>query len=254
MRRILGWGRAWGIAAALLAAAGAARSAEPRLVLWAWERPEDLRFAGPEVEVAAQTGFVALRGDTVRARGRRFPLKAAPGQPTTAVVHVQVEGRGPLAWTTAQRQAAARAVLDYGRQPWARRLQVDFEVRRSQRQALLDLLTDVRAGLPRDVSLSMTALASWCANEDWLAAAPVDEVVPMLFRMGPEGEAVKARLAAGGDFADRRCRKAVAVSADTPLPRIPAGRRVYLFSPRSWTARDFQLVRRRAEAWSSQGG
>lgn len=241
------------LACAVLGAAAPAEAAG-KLVLWAWERPEDLRFAGADVEVAAQTGFVELSGRDVRSRGRRFPLKTASGQPTTAVVHVQIAGRRLLAWTPDQRRAAALAVLAYGRQPWAKRVQVDFEVRRSQRQVLLDLLGDVRAGLPRGTPLSMTALASWCETEDWLGAAPVDEIVPMLFRMGPEGESVRAKLAAGRDFAEPRCRAAVAISTDAPLPRLPPGRRIYLFSPRSWTAADFQIVRRRTEAWSSQGG
>jgi hypothetical protein len=234
------------LAALILAGALVAgpAAAGPKLVLWAWERPEDLRFAGPDVEVAAQTGFVALRGAGVWSRGRRFPLKSAPGQPVTAVVHVQIEGHRPLGWTPDQRRAAAQAVLAYARQPWARRVQVDFEVRRSQRQVLLDLLADVRAGLPRGVPLSMTALASWCETEAWLGAAPVDEIVPMLFRMGPEGESVRAKLAAGRDFAEPRCRTAVAISTDTPSPRLPPGRRIYLFSPRSWTAADFQRIRR----------
>ena len=126
-------------------------------------------------------------------------------------------------------------------------MQVDFEVRRSQRQVLLDLLTDVRAGLPLKVPLSMTALASWCETEDWLKAAPVDEIVPMLFRMGPQGEGVKASLSTGRDFANPRCRTAVAISADTPLPRLPSGRRIYVFSPRSWAAPGLPTVRRRVE-------
>jgi hypothetical protein len=242
------------LALAWLSVAGAAWAGPTRLVLWAWERPEDLRFAGPNVEVAAQTGFVLLSGSQVLARGRRFPLRVAAGQPRTAVVHVQIDRRVRLAWTPAQRQAAAEAVLRYAAQPWARRVQVDFEVRRSERGVLLDLLRDVRAGLPRGMPLSMTALASWCETERWLDAAPVDEIAPMLFRMGPPGAAMRARLAAGRDFADPRCRKAVAISADTPLPRVPTQRRIYLFSPRSWTAADYDLVRRRVEAWSSPGG
>jgi hypothetical protein len=242
------------LAACLLLSAGVAHASSPQLVLWAWERPEDLRFAGPEIEVAAQTGFVVLSGQGVMARGRRFPLLTAPGQPRTAVIHVQIDRRSRLAWTPAQRRAAAEAVLRYARAPWTRRVQVDFEVRRSERQVLLDLLHDVRAGLPRGVPLSMTALASWCETEDWLKAAPVDEIAPMLFRMGPQGEAVTARLAAGRDFADPRCRRAVAISVDAPLPRVPTQRRVYLFSPRSWTAADFHIVQRRVEAWSSPGG
>src|SRR5687767_8486356 len=42
-----------------------------RLVLWAWERPEDLRFAGSDVEIALQTGFVEIAGSGFRSRGRR---------------------------------------------------------------------------------------------------------------------------------------------------------------------------------------
>jgi hypothetical protein len=46
---------------------------------------------------------------------------------------------------------------------------------------LLDVLRAVRATLPAGRELSMTALASWYDTERWLGAAPVDEVVPMLF-------------------------------------------------------------------------
>ena len=239
-------------ALAVLAVAAPARAA-PRLVIWAWERPEDLRFAPPQADVAAQTGFVVLTGEGVFVRRRRFPLRTSR-PPETAVVHVQIDHHAPLAWTAAQRRKAAAAVLQIGQAPGVRRLQVDFEVRRSERPVLLDLLADVRRGLPRGVSLSMTALASWCETEAWLNRAPVDEIVPMLFRMGPGGAPIRAKLEAGGDFAEPRCRGALAVSTDAPLRRAPTGRRVYLFSPRSWTAADFEAVRRRVETWSSGGG
>jgi len=238
------------LALSLWALAGAATARPAKLVIWAWERPEDLRFAAPQVEVAAQTGFVVLTGEGVFVRRRRFPLRTN-GPPQTALVHVQIDHRRPLAWTGAQRRKAAAAVLQIGQAPGVRRLQVDFEVRRSERPVLLALLADVRRGLPRGVSLSMTALASWCETEAWLNRAPVDEIVPMLFRMGPDGAAIRAKLEAGGDFAEPRCRTAYAVSVDAPLARAPAGRRVYLFSPRSWTAADFVSVRRRVEAWSA---
>lgn len=228
------------------------RLPRPRLVLWAWERPEDLRFAGRDVEVAAQTGFIILSGQTVFARPRRFPLRLA-GQASIHVVHVQIDHRQPLLWTPAQRTEASQAVLSLAGGPGVKQVQVDFEVRRSERQVLLDLLTDVRRGLPPGVSLSMTALASWCETETWLAAAPVEEIVPMLFRMGPGGEALKAKLEAGGDFSDRRCHAALALSADAPLKRAPRGRRTYLFSPRSWTASDYETLRRRIAGWASGG-
>jgi hypothetical protein len=219
------------------------------VVVWAWERPEDLRFVGDAADIAIQSGFIVLSGDGVQARGRRFPLRMA-GRPATAVVHVQIDRARPLAWTPAQRREAAQAVLAFGQAAGADRLQVDFEVRRSERRVLLDLLSDVRRGLPRDKRLSMTALASWCETEAWLDAAPVDEVVPMLFRMGPDGQRLKAKLEAGGDFANPRCRTSLAVSTDAPLAQAPAdGRRLYLFDPQSWTLSDYTALREETARW-----
>ncbi len=227
---------------------GSAR-APSRVVVWAWERPEDLRFVGDAADVAIQSGFIVLSGDGVQARGRRFPLRMS-GRPTTALVHIQIDRGRPLAWTLTQRREAAQAVLAFGQAVGADRLQVDFEVRRSERGALLDLLSDVRRGLPKEKRLSMTALASWCETETWLNAAPVDEIAPMLFRLGPGGQRLKAKLAAGGDFANPRCRSALAVSTDAPLARAPHdGRRVYLFDPQSWTEPDYAALRKETARW-----
>jgi hypothetical protein len=236
--------------AASLAFAGPAAAGQSKLVLWAWERPEDLRFAPAGVEVAAQTGVVELSGDRVESRSRSAPLQMN-GRPATAMVHVQIDRRRPLEWTPKARAAAAAAVLELGRPAGSRRLQVDFEVKRSERQVLLDLLGDVRRGLPRNVLLSMTVTASWCDTERWLAGAPVDEIVPMMF--GPTAEKMKAKLAAGGDFRGVACRRAVGVSTESPLRRGPPRRRIYLYSPRSWTQADFDEVRRSVASWSSSG-
>lgn len=220
-----------------------------RLIVWAWERPEDLRVLPPGVEVAAQTGFISLSGARVVARGRRFPLLARPEQVTTHLVHVQIDPRAPLAWTPAMRERTVAAILAYGLATPAKRVQVDFEVRASQRSVLLDVLHDVRAGLPQETQLSMTALADWCDTESWVATAPVDEIAPMLFRMGRAGAPLRARLSAGGDFALERCHGALAISTDTPIPRAPGGRRVYLFNPRTWTAAAFETIEREVERW-----
>ncbi|HEX8062180.1 MAG TPA: hypothetical protein VF535_03100 [Allosphingosinicella sp.] len=225
----------------------APRPASP-LILWAWERPEDLRFAGDAAEVAAQTGFIELAGDGVEARGRRFPLKTS-APPPTALIHVQIDHERPLLWTRSLRARTGAAILHYAAAIPARRVQLDFEVRASERRVLFDVVGDVRRGLPRGTLLSMTALASWCDTEGWLERVPVDEVVPMLFRMTAGGEALRKRLAAGGDFRNPRCRAALGVATDAPIVRAPPGRRVYLFNPHSWTAADFEKARREVEAW-----
>lgn len=215
------------------------------LVLWAWERPEDLRFAAP-AEVAVESGSVVLDGDAVRARGRRFPLLMR-GTPSTSVVHVEIARDHPLDWSPTLRAAAGAAILHYATRVPTPRVQLDLEVRASERPVLLALLSDFRRALPRGTVLSMTALASWC-GEGWLDQAPVDEVVPMLFRMGHGGESVRATLAAGGDLRHSRCRTALGLAVGAPHVRVPLGRRVYLFDPRSWTQKDLGAARRLVEA------
>ncbi|MDQ0464843.1 hypothetical protein QO010_002627 [Caulobacter ginsengisoli] len=234
-----------------LGLSGAASPADPRraaLVLWAWDRPEDLRFAQPGDEVAAVVGVITLSGEAVVARGRTVALKLPPGVRRTAVVHVEIDPHNPAAWTPRQRAAAAAAVLAYSDLGWEA-AQVDFEVRASQRPILLDLLTDVRAGLPSGQRLSMTALASWCDTEQWMSQAPVDEVVPMLFRMGPGGQGLRRRLEAGGDLREPRCRAAMGMAVDQPLSRLPPGRRLYLFNPRPWSQPALDETRARIAAW-----
>ena len=198
----------------------------------------------PSFGVAAVVGFVRLEaGAVVVARGRRLPLVLRDGAPPPiGVVHIEVDQTQPLLWTDALRAEVVGKALAFLR-PYAA-VQVDMEVRDSQRGALLDVLRGVRAGRPPGTTLSMTALAAWCDTERWLAAAPVDEIVPMLFRMGPGGARLRAKLAAGGDFSEPRCRTALGVSTDTTMT-TPSNRRVYVFNPRTWDAAAIEAVGQR---------
>ncbi|MEG3178701.1 hypothetical protein U1872_20910 [Sphingomonas sp. RB3P16] len=223
------------------------KPARSRLILWAWERPEDLRFH-PDADIAIQTGFIEIRGDALKARGRYFPLRSTK-RPSTALVHVQIDHSEPLRWSPALRAQLAAAIHFYATATPAPRVQLDFEVRKSERQILLQALTDLRRALPPKTELSITALASWCMDDDWLQSAPVDEIVPMLFRMQKDGPAIIKTLADGGDFRNPRCRAAVAISSDSPIARAQPGRRVYLFNPRSWTQQSFRRAQHVVEAW-----
>jgi hypothetical protein len=219
----------------LLALSGTGAVAHTDRVVWAWERPETLDSLPADIGVAAVVGFIRLRGNTiVMARGRRFPLVVGADRPQPiGVVHIEIDQSVPLDWTTTLRAQVVGAALSFA--SGYRAVQIDMEVRQSQRAALLDMLAGLRAGLAPQTRLSMTALASWCETEHWLAGAPVDEIVPMLFRMGRDGHRLRNKLAAGGDFSEPGCRAAVGISVDSPMV-VPADRRVYIFNPRPWDA------------------
>ena len=65
-------------------------------------------------------------------------------------------------------------------------LQVDFDAKRSERGFYAALLRSLRSQMPPQLPLSIAALASWCSNDDWISGLPIDEAVPMLFRMEPD--------------------------------------------------------------------
>jgi hypothetical protein len=227
-----------------VALSGAGAFAHSNTVVWAWERPESLDALPADIGIAAVVGFVRLRGDTiVTARGRRFPLLAGGDRKRpTGVIHIEIDQTVKLDWTPSLRAQVVGAALSFASDYQA--IQIDMEVRQSQRGALLDVLAGVRAGLAPQVRLSMTALASWCETEHWLAAAPVDEIVPMLFRMGRDGHRLRDKLAAGGDFNEPLCRTAVGVSVDSPVV-VPADRRMYIFNPRPWDAGSLWALQQR---------
>jgi len=124
----------------------------------------------------------------------------------------------------------------------AREMQIDFDAAVSQRRLYAALLEGVRAAIPRWMPLSVTALSSWCSDPDWLDSLPVNEAVPMLFRMGPDAGAVRRQVGRREPFAALRCRTSVGLSTDEPVALSRAGRRVYLFHPLAWSRGAFELA------------
>ena len=81
----------------------------------------------------------------------------------------------------------------------------------------------------------MTALISWCSKPSWLAGAPVDEIVPMAFRMGPGGSAWIQRMEREKGFTFEGCKSSLGISTDEPLQWRPPANTVYLFHPVPWS-------------------
>ncbi len=114
-------------------------------------------------------------------------------------------------------------------------VQIDFDATKTQRAFYREVINEVRKRLPQRVGLSITALASWCMDDDWLSDLPIDEAVPMLFRMAADGKQIAGRLDDGEDFNSSQCRQSYGISTDEPGSRLFSSRRVYVFSPDPWT-------------------
>ncbi|MBL0311698.1 MAG: hypothetical protein IPP78_03085 [Holophagaceae bacterium] len=210
----------------------------PKLMLWAWERPEDLRSLDPaKVGVAYLCQTLTVHGDQLVRAPRLQPLRIPAATKLMAVTRIEVDHTKGLKPSTTLRDQIIGIVLHELR-PGVKGIQLDFDAKASERSFYADLLRELRRRMDPNMPLSMTALASWALFDDWIKGLPVDEAVPMCFDMGADTEFVRRRLASHQDFHDDLARRATGVAIQQPLPWIPRGlfhrRRVYVFNHRPW--------------------
>lgn len=214
----------------------ARRERMPQVVLWAWERPTDLRFINTEeTGVAFLARSIQLHADEVAIRHRMQPLNLPESAKVMAVVRVETDSVNKPTLSADQREKLAVAIADMAKLPNVSNIQIDFDAAQSERAFYRELILDVRRRLPDAVGLSMTALASWCTYDDWLSDLPIDEAVPMLFRMAGDGKDIARRLNSGEDFIAAPCRHSYGISTDEPRSGLSPARRLYVFNPDPWT-------------------
>lgn len=212
----------------------------PRLTLWAWQMPEQLDFIDPQQVAVAYLDQTLYVSDRVIAEPRLQPMVVLPGTVVIAVVRIEMPAGASAASNEIETQVV-NAVLHSAWRAGIAALQVDFDAVQSQREFYRDVLVGVRAGMPKSMPLSITALASWCAFDNWIAGLPVDEAVPMMFRMGREGRSV-GRRRARTPVREPLCRGSVGVATDEPWPEEIIGSRLYVFGVRPWTVQSVETV------------
>jgi hypothetical protein len=205
---------------------------EPQTMLWAWETPEDLATLDPTHTGVAFLSREVLLGNSLTVRPRRQPLHVAPGTWLMAVVRIETSATftptRELATQTAQAIAAAAD------QPNVRAVQVDFDATASQRSFYADVLRELRRDLTVEIPLSITALVSWCGEHSWLHALPIEEAVPMFFRMGGPTATRADAPRSQQTIAEPLCAGSVGLSTDEAWPAVRPTQRVYLFHPGPW--------------------
>jgi hypothetical protein len=219
----------------------------PKKIVWAWERPEDLKFLDPaQFGVAFLAQSVLLEKERVIPKPRRQSLDVLPGTYLIAVTRIETNKetakRPTFEPEMANRTAALiTSTLDL---PNVRAVQVDFDAVTSERAFYRELMTEIKERLPPGTPLTMTSLASWCTGDAWFNDFPVDEAVPMVFQMGANDEQIKMFLRNGNDWNEPLCRGSYGLSVNEPLNiSLKPGRRTYYFNDSSWKRSDLGLLR-----------
>jgi hypothetical protein len=204
----------------------------PSVILWAWERPEDLSFIDTnKVGVAFLAKTITLRGNEVTSRPRLQPLNIRSGTKLVAVVRIESDRKQVPTLTTMQSDQTLAELVSTARRDGIHALQIDFDATLSQREFYRSLLKQLRQSLANNLPISITALASWCAGDNWLEDLPIDEAVPMMFRLGVE----KRKFQSGYQFSATPCKASAGISTDEPVA-VPQVQRLYIFNPGPWTS------------------
>jgi hypothetical protein len=197
----------------------------PPVIVWAWERPEKLGFIDTDrIGVAFLAKTLRLQGDRVVSKPRLQPLELAAGTKLIAVVRIETN-RPTL--SQAQLSRTTSEITELAKLSGIAVVQIDFDAAVSERDFYRALLNEVK---PRVPSLSITALASWCSGDNWLTGLPIDEAVPMLFRMGLDQKHFQSTQR----FEPAICANSAGVSTDEPITP-PAVDRLYIFNPNPWS-------------------
>lgn len=226
--------------AAVLAAADSRALAQSEghvRVAWLWDNASVPAWSNAEVAVVLQ--HVLLRGDEVLIRPRMRAPTLPPTARVTPVVHVEVSSLRPPRNIEERREDIVIAMRRAAQVSTSGVVQLDMEVRPSQREFYAGLVRDIRAALPQDIKLSVTALAWWCRSDRWVNGLAADEVVPMFFRMGRDSAALRKLVATAPQRLNPRCaRDAAGFSSQEPFDdaTVERYRRTYWFDNRRWRA------------------
>lgn len=210
----------------------------PRLVLWAWERPENLPYLVPSATgVAYLVATVLIADSHISIRPRMQPLVVPPKTPVLAVVRIEDRGHGASA------QAISDAIADLTDYTRFRGLQIDYDAPKSRRNFYRNILFALRTRLPQNVPLEVTALVSWCQDDRWLRDAPIVEAVPMFFRMGVDPHSPREHLK------EPLCQSSFGLSTYEFYIPVPRVRRVFVFTRHPWTESSYRAVLQASKKW-----
>lgn len=216
----------------------------PKIFIWAWERPENLIFIdNKNIGVAFYAGIITFSDSETFFRPRLQPLAIDSKISPIAVIRIENRENGSQL-NNSQLSKAIDLIIKTCSQNKISGCQIDFDAKSLEINFYKDLILKTRDNLPKSIPLSITALVSWCYPGSWLEDLPIDEAIPMFFRLGLDEYVIRNNLVGESFMKARICQKSIGISVDEPLPRSEylKNRRIYIFNPDSWTLEDFSNI------------
>src|SRR5262249_5378345 len=122
------------------------RSRPLHIVLWAWERPENLEFIDPsDISVAFLAKTIRLRADENLITPRRQSLRMPPGTELVAVVRIEGED---ASLSPRQLDETVSAVSQMARLDHIGTIQIDYDAKESERSFYRAMLQGLRRQAP----------------------------------------------------------------------------------------------------------
>ncbi len=220
---------------------------DQKTVLWLWDRPCDMRFlVSNEFEFALLTMTFEFDESHIKIIPRHSSALVGEHALVVPVIRLESIGASRRFSTKVTQELIENICAEARHYPNAMKIQIDFDAKKSERDWYRNLLIVLRNRLPADWSLSVTAIASWCYEKEWLESLPADEIVPMFFRMGRDSRRMRQEfhtlLVSLNNNRDNR-EYCPGISLDEPLQISKYARRLYVFNPNSWNKESSTFLR-----------
>lgn len=214
-----------------------------RIIIWAWERKENLTFLDSDTVVAYYAGSVIIDNDRMAIARRVQPLKLSASTKVIPVVRIDnFDSANDL--TQERMKQVEDFIIEMCNQDKVVGCQIDFDAKTSERSVYSLLIASVRSRLPTAIPLSITALVSWCDTYSWLNDTKVDFAVPMFYRLGVDEHTIRGGYTGKTFMGSPKCSSAIGVTTDEPFPirKYIGSRDIYIFNPNSWTEQELKRI------------
>jgi len=212
---------------------------KPKIILWAWERPENMMFIKDKnIGVAFYAGAIEIKNGEFITKPRKNSLIVDPEKKLIAVIRVDnFSNENSIEKYISE---MSEFIVQMCKQKNVFECQIDFDAKESERETYKKIISNVKNGLPPHIDLSITVLVSWCGYDNWIKDLPISEAVPMFYRLGFDERYIKS----GFDQGEKECAKSIGVSMDEPFPdkKYFKGKKIYIFNPEPWTEESFSMA------------